>query len=125
LAPFRFPALPNAENTVRRELLAACRYFAAERLTWSGESVYEPDPTRFHLLIFLAGRGELAGDAWKQAGYQPGDGYLIPAECEAFHLRAQSPTVAIRGYVPDLRRLREELETSGAPREKFEPLLMA
>ena len=124
LTPFCFPGPPVSQEPVGRELLAACRYFAAERLSWSGESVYEPDPARFHLLIFLAGDGKLAVDSEEQTGYQAGDGYLVPAECRPFRLQAESPTVVLRSYVPDLPKLRADLESTGAPREQFEPLLM-
>jgi mannose-6-phosphate isomerase len=124
LAPFRFPGPPASAEGAQRELLAACRYFATERLSWSGSLPYTPDPSRFHLLIFLEGSGTLAGASWDQAPYQPGDAYLIPAECAPFALRAASPSLAIRSYVPDLPRLREELESSGALREQFEPLFM-
>jgi mannose-6-phosphate isomerase len=124
LAPFRFPSPSAVEQSYRRELLAACRYFAAERLSWSGVVPYKPDATRFHLLIFLEGRGALAGGSWDQTDYQPGDAYLIPAECPPFQLRAQSPTLALRGYVPDLPSLREELESTGASRDQFEHLIM-
>jgi mannose-6-phosphate isomerase len=124
LPPFRFPGATAAEGGLQRELLAACRYFATERLSWSGTVSYKPDPERFHLLIFLQGRGVLMGDSWDQAGYQPGDAYLIPAECPAFELQAATPSLAIRSYVPDLAQLREELQSTGAPPDHFEPLLM-
>lgn len=124
LQPFRFPGTPVAEEDIQRELLAACRYFAAERLSWSGTVAYKPDPSRFHLLIFLEGSGSLAGDSWDQTDYQPGDAYLIPAECVSFKVQAASPSLAIRSYVPDLRKLREELQSTGASREQFEHLFM-
>jgi len=124
MEPFRFPGPAAAEEGVQRELLAACRYFATERLSWSGMFPYKPDPSRFHLLIFLEGSGALAGDSWDQAHYQPGDAYLIPAECAPLKLRAASPSLAIRSYVPDLPKLREELQSAGASREQFEHLFM-
>ena len=124
LPPFRFPGATAAEGGLQRELLAACRYFATERLSWSGTVSYKPDPERFHLLIFLQGRGMLAGDAWDHADYQPGDAYLTPAECPAFELQTATPSLAIRSYVPDLAKLREELKGTGAPPQQFEHLLM-
>ncbi len=124
LPPFRFPG-PTAARGMQRELLAACRYFATERLSWSGVVPYQPDRERFHLLIFLQGRGALVGDSWDQAGYQPGDAYLIPAECPAFELQAAgSESQAIRSYVPDLAKLRKELQSTAAPPSDYEPLLM-
>jgi mannose-6-phosphate isomerase len=122
LAPFRFPGPAAGPEGAQRELLAACRYFATERLSWSGPVPYAPDPSRFHLLIFLEGRGTLAGDTWDQAPYQAGDAYLIPAECAPFGLRAASPSLAIRSYVPELPKLRRELESAGASREQLDLL---
>jgi mannose-6-phosphate isomerase len=121
LTPFRFPA---AEGAPHRELLAACRYFAAERLRWTEAAVYLPDPERFHLLIFLEGQGELAGEAWSPAEYQPGDAYLIPAECPDFQIRPRAATTAIRASVPDLDKLRQELETASAPAAALDTLLV-
>jgi mannose-6-phosphate isomerase len=123
LNPFRFPGPPDGQGA-DRELLAACRYFATERLSWSGTICYEPDPSRFHLLIFLEGTGALVGGSWDRASYQPGDAYLIPAECIRFELQAASPSLAIRSYVPDLPKLREELQNTGASRAQFEHLFM-
>ncbi len=122
LAPFRFFGTTDAGVTYERELLAACRYFASERLSWSGESLYRPDPFRFHLLIFLEGTGTLAGEDWETASYQPGEAYLIPAECATIRLAAESSSVAIRAYVPDLVKLREEVAATGAPSNQYEPL---
>jgi mannose-6-phosphate isomerase len=122
LEPFRFPNQP--EKAADRELLAACSYFATERLSWQGTVRYEPDPARFHLLIFLEGRGQLRGDSWDDAAYQPGDAYLIPAACAPFGLEAAEPTVAIRSYVPDLAKLRQELQDAGASHEPCERLVM-
>jgi mannose-6-phosphate isomerase class I len=137
LAPFRFPMDPNRATRFQRELLAACGYFAAERLSLSGESLYEPDPQRFHLLIFLEGSGTLevgaanrtpessrspSGDSWDRGDYKPGDAYLIPAECEPFQWQAKSATVALRSYVPDLAALRDEVKATGASSEQFELL---
>lgn len=124
LAPFRFPASTDGGVTCERELLAACRYFAAERLSWSGDSPYNPDPARFHLLIFLEGAGTLAGRNWEKAAYKPGEAYLIPAECPPFQLVAESPSVAIRAYVPSLPKLRDEVAATGAPSSQYEPLFV-
>jgi mannose-6-phosphate isomerase len=152
LAPFRFPANPNRATRFQRELLAVCGYFAAERLSLSGESLYEPDPERFHLLIFLEGSGALEAGAsmsnrtletnrtvestagssrapsensWDRGDYKPGDAYLIPAECEPFQWHAKSATVALRSYVPDLAALRDEVKATGASSEQFEALFVA
>lgn len=121
LRPFRFPDPASGSKAVQRELLAACRYFAAERLTWTEDCRYIPDPARFHLLIFLEGSGQLAGP-WTAADYRPGDAYLVPAECEPFELRPRERSVAIRSYVPDLNGLRDEVASAEASREQYEAL---
>jgi mannose-6-phosphate isomerase len=103
-------ALPHAR--AQRELLAACRYFAAERLAWDVEWVKRPDRERFEILIVLEGEGEIAGQR-----YKPGEAYLIPAHGEAFAITPRSRSMAVLAYEPDLGRLRAELEQVGAEPE--------
>ncbi len=105
--PFQFPLAQG-----RRELLAACRYFAAERLEWEGKFHYEPDPAHADLLVFLQGSGEI-GDS----EYTPGDAYLVPAEAPSFTIQTAAPTEVIRGYVPEIEGLRDELRWAGMSAE--------
>ncbi len=104
--------LPAAHG--KRELLAACRYFAAERLQWEGTLEYHARPEHADLLIFLRGRGRLGGET-----YAHGDAYLIPAEASVLAVQAEIPTEAIRAYVPDLEELREELRSAGAEEDRI------
>ena len=101
-----------------RELLAACPYFAAERLVWSERFGYEPDAGRADILTFLRGRGRIGAD-----DYRPGDCYVIPATAEAFEIDPDVPSEAIRSYVPDLEKLRSELRDAGAGEERIGGLL--
>ena len=114
IPPFRFP-----DQIWTRELLVACHYFATERLRWREGLTYRPDRARFHLLIFLEGAGRIG-----EHRYRKGDGYLVPAHAEPFPLRPISPTTAIRGYVPDLRSLRDELRQAGANDEQLRSVLV-
>jgi mannose-6-phosphate isomerase len=101
---FRFPGAP-----ANRELLAACPYFAGERLEWEGTLDYTPDADHADLLMFLRGEGRIGEDV-----YAAGDAYLIPAEAPPFAIAASSRTEVIRSYVPDLDVLRKELLQAGA-----------
>ena len=114
IPPIRFP-----DQVCRRELLVACPYFATERLRWNQSVIYRPDRARFHLLIFLEGDGRIG-----EYGYRKGDGYLVPAHAEPFPLQPVSPTTALRGYVPDLNALRDELRRSGADEEQLRGVLV-
>jgi mannose-6-phosphate isomerase len=110
---FRFPGAPG-----NRELLAACPYFAAERLEWEGPLDYAPDANHSDLLMFLRGEGRIGDDA-----YAAGDAYLIPAEAPPFAIAASSLTEVIRSYVPDLDLLRGELLKEGASAHQIQRLL--
>jgi mannose-6-phosphate isomerase len=107
-------SLPLTAANGKRELLAACRYFAAERLEWKETLDYQPDPEHMDLLIFLRGRGQLGAET-----YSSGDAYLIPAEASAFQVQAETPTDVIRAYVPELEKLRQELRTAGAKEKQI------
>lgn len=122
--PFQFPATPAFGEPRQRELLVACRYFAAERLCW-GESIrYRPDPARAHLWIVLEGQGRLVIEDATSETYQPGDAFLIPAEAAPFAVEPDAATKLIRAYVPDLEQLHEELQRSGAAEEHIGRLLV-
>ncbi len=75
--------------------LVSCEHFHVERLHRSGITTYDSDPTRLHLLIFLAGRGALAGEP-----YHAGDVYLIPASLGSFEWHSTESTVALRAFLP-------------------------
>lgn len=87
-APFR-------RGGMEGETLVVCDYFAVERLWGAAPLRYEPEPARFHLLVFLEGCGALDGQP-----YRPGDVYLIPAAAPPFEWRPAGRTLALRTYVP-------------------------
>jgi mannose-6-phosphate isomerase len=113
-APWAGAAAPLllASEDLGRRLLAACPYFAAELLSWSGGLLFRADADRFLILVILEGSGSLAGEA-----YGPGTTFLIPAHAEPFSVKAASPTRAVCAYEPDLAALRRGLAESGASDE--------
>jgi mannose-6-phosphate isomerase len=84
-----------AEETLERCFLASCDYFEVETLKWIAPTEFSPDPRRFDLLVFLEGEGRIGTDV-----YRPGDCYLIPASADTFELQPDSPSTAIRTFVP-------------------------
>ena len=115
-APWGGAALPLALHSedLDRRLLAACPYFAAEKLTWSDAFRFRADDERFLILIILDGEGSIAGEP-----YGPGTTFLVPAHAEGFEVRPETPTHAVCAYEPDLAALRASLERSGASSEQI------
>jgi len=78
-----------------RELLVSCPYFGVERCTWDEAGLYPEHPDHADLVLFLEGQGTLAG-----LPYAPGDAYLLPAALEDVVVDPESPTQALRAYLP-------------------------
>ncbi len=104
IEPFRFP-----HTNWTRELLVACPYFAVEHWAWEQKIEYVGHPGHADLLIFLQGKGTLADQP-----YAPGDAYLIPAGLQILDLAPESPSKAIRAFIPDLKAVRNELAAAGS-----------
>lgn len=117
--PVPQPRFRLGDGPLRRELLAACSYFSIELLRWGVGVVFEPDPSRFELLLFLGGEGRISG-----YNYKAGSAFLIPASAEPFPLEPAAPSSAIRTYVPDLAALQSALERAGAEPRVIERLLI-
>lgn len=130
--------LAEPGTNVKRELLAACRYFAIERISWTQGARYVPGGGGAEMLIVLEGRGRMrtadngsagAGSseqdtlARSREPYAPGDAFLIPYESTQVELLPESGTLAIRAYVPDLDRLADHLRESGATKEQLGTLV--
>jgi mannose-6-phosphate isomerase len=97
---------------IENSLLVVCRYFAVER--WE---VREPIPVfrdkkRFHLLVFLSGRGKLEWETG-QALFNQGECWLIPSSLDGFQLLPELETSLIRIFVPDLKTVRESFRIFG------------
>ena len=111
VSPFRFPA-----ETGQRELLAACSYFAVERLVWEDTVDYPGGRDFAELLMFLEGQGRIGTE-----GYQTGDCFLLPSERSSLRLDPAGITTAVRSYVPDLAGLQADLSSAGAERPTVMP----
>ena len=75
-------------------LLASCQFFVAERLVVT-ETVYQPDPSRFHLLVVMEGSGRIGEER-----FAPGEAWYIPAGSDPFLMAADPRAVLLRTFVP-------------------------
>ncbi|MCK5861586.1 MAG: class I mannose-6-phosphate isomerase, partial [Candidatus Hydrogenedentes bacterium] len=92
--------LSYTEQGVTHEVLAACPYFAAERLIAEGTSKFETAGKSFHILQALdMPVGVLAGDSKCVLAY--GEAALIPANTGTWSITGGSPL--LHYYVPDLQ----------------------
>ena len=98
--PIAAVALPS--GTGRRELLAACRYFATERVMVPSGGV-----TRFtgvetpQVFTCLSGGGTVRA-AGEREDLEAGGTVVVPAVAGSAELQATSPTMVLRSWVPDL-----------------------
>ena len=102
LRPEPIAPLPLASGAGRRHLLAACRYFALERIALAaGERVTGSASASPQTLTCL--RGALEVVAAEGAVTVPAGGTgVVPASIAEAAIRALAPAVALRSWVPDL-----------------------
>jgi mannose-6-phosphate isomerase len=93
-------------------LLAACRYFAAERWEIPRPGEIPRDAGHFDLYIIAAGSGHLEW-AEGEGAYQRGEAWFVPAASGRVQVLPDEPTTMIRAYVPELAELRAELKEEG------------
>lgn len=109
----KIPPLPlNSSDGIRKALLAACLYFAAERWDVSAPYQGKPDQERFELLTILSGRGSLEYSGGTVA-FRQGECWFLPANLGHFSLDPKGEVSLLRSYVPKLGQLREALAKSG------------
>ena len=70
-------------------------YFHTELARIASPIQYVPAPDRFHILIFVAGRGTIAGQP-----FQEGETWLIPAGAAKFTIDPADPVKFLRTWVP-------------------------
>lgn len=89
----------HSDSTVQRGVLAACGYFAAERIEIDG--VYHRDTrgTSFHLLLCTTGALEVSGGTIEHA-LRPGEALLVGADLPTFTVAGTG--VFLDYYVPEL-----------------------
>jgi mannose-6-phosphate isomerase len=109
--------LPFDASFGKNMLLAACKYFAAER--WTIESSFSSFShlTHFDLLVVLSGRGTFESDSGVN-DYAPGQCWFVPASLGTFKCRATEPTSLIHTYVPSIPQLTKQLFRFGFTEEQ-------
>lgn len=72
-----------------------CKYFHTELARITSPIEYPPANDRFHLLIFAAGSGTIAGQPFRE-----GEAWLVPAGAKLFSIDPAEPTKFLRTWVP-------------------------
>ncbi len=103
-------ALPAAG--INRSLLAACRYFAAERWEFAEAAELYANSESFQIIVVLNGSGRFDGMDGS-ADYQRGETWLAPAAIGPTRFVPGEPTTLLIAYMPDLATLRKELRGEG------------
>ncbi len=93
-------ALRVVESGATREFLAACRYFAAEKVWPGGRRVYVGPAGSFHILLSLEASLTLEGDTGA-CRLQRGEAALVPAAMPAWQVVGRG--AYLEYYVPDLK----------------------
>lgn len=90
---------PGASTPVRisdqHELLTRCEFFATESISIHEELEFVPDAGQVELLIFIEGRGTIAGSR-----FGLGEVWLVPPDAGPFNLRPDGSVKLLRTYVP-------------------------
>jgi mannose-6-phosphate isomerase len=108
----RVAPLLLASGSVKKTLLAACRYFATERWEFGTAVQTETVADRFEIFVVLEGTGRIH---WQGAPvtYRRGECWLVPASLGRFSLQPEQSTYMIKTYVPDLADLCSNLQKAG------------
>ena len=109
----RTEPLEYAVGGAKISMLAMCRYFAAERVSVSGEARFECGSGSFCIFTVLEGEGAIAGSAAKA-----GDSFIMPAGFGEYAVSGE--VTYIRSYVPDLAEERARLAAAGFTAEQIE-----
>ncbi len=73
-----------------------CAYFHTELARINLPIHYVPASDRFHILIFIAGRGTISGQTFRE-----GEAWLIPAGAEKFMIHPDDPVKFLRTWAPN------------------------
>jgi len=85
----------------RRSILAACEYFAAERIEFEGAFQRDTQYASFHIVLMIEGAGRIAAGG-RAVDLARGQAALIAAETGPYDV--QGSGAALVYYTPDLRR---------------------
>lgn len=91
----------------------SCRYFATEKIDFSGRVSMSTEPERFELLIVLEGSGRIESMG-AAAEFAPAQVWMLPAALGAYQLAPHVPCALLRTYVPDLKQFAQQLRAAGA-----------
>ncbi len=116
------PVELSSTEEVKKSLLVACHYFAAERWDLSAPHHTKSDASRFELFVILVGAGDIQWRAGSQP-YKQGECWLIPASLGQFSLIPGEHTSLLRAYVPNMGQLRGRLSRSGVSDAAIEKIL--
>ena len=72
-----------------------CQYFHCELATTASPLRYSPESNRFHLLTFVAGRGTIAGQPFRE-----GETWLVRHSAAPFVIHPTDPVKFLRTWVP-------------------------
>jgi mannose-6-phosphate isomerase len=72
-----------------------CPYFHTELALTRSSLLYKPEPSRFHILIFISGAGNIADKPFRE-----GEAWLIPAGSDPFEIYPGEPVKFLRTWVP-------------------------
>jgi len=117
ISPLQLPT-----ESGKRNLLAACSYFATER--WDLQTTVQAQSCaeNFKLLIILDGIGQIQSQGSPRE-YRRGECWLIPASLGRFCLQPEQHTGAIVTYVPDLAGLGQDLLRIGISESRLSATL--
>jgi mannose-6-phosphate isomerase len=108
---------------VKKQFLAACRYFATERWQFDAPVSAQSSPERFELWIIIDGAGSIRW-AEKSADFAPAQVWLIPAGLGSFEWAPASPTTILRTYVPgDVHAIAADWTHQGASDQAVKKLV--
>jgi mannose-6-phosphate isomerase len=115
--------LPIESNGAEREILCACRYFAADLVALSPGSHEHFDIRSFNAWTVLSGTVTIRAEGGEWT-FGAGSSFVVPAGLSRYEIAAGSePAKAIRAYVPDLQRdVVDPLLAREVSRERIEQL---
>lgn len=90
-------AVSNLEPSTPKSLMLPidCRYFHTELARTTSQLLYKPEPSRFHIVIFISGSGTIAGQEFRE-----GEAWLLSPGGDPFYIEPENPTKFLRTWVP-------------------------
>ena len=100
------------------EYLVGYRYFALERISTTREYCGSANPSRFEVLIFLEGEGEIVTETFREP-YSREQMWRLPQTLGRYSLVPRRKTNWLKAYVPaSLEEFRAQLARAGVPQQE-------